>query len=329
MNDWLFLDALRSRPGVIHVQGHRGARGDLPENTLPGFEYALNAGAKSLELDVLVSLDGVIVTTHNAALHPDSTRNSAGEWISTDEPFWVRDLTLAQLQSFNIGRIQAGSAYQKRFHQQRSLNSGTIPTLLEVFNLLNRPEYLPAWLNIEVKSDPLNPGNTAPLPDLMQQLWGEIRASGMERRISVQSFDWNVCFEIQRVAPRIATSYLSSVGPGGKDTGNNIYPDSPWMGPFASAFPDRSLPEIISEAGGKIWTPYFDNLSKRDVDFARDLGLITYAWTVNETADFDRMIDLGVDGFITDYPAHACEHLRSRGLAPSLPAAEMPRPVVN
>lgn len=316
MGDWSFLDAVRSRPGIIHIQGHRGARGELPENTLEGFKSALSTGAQALELDILVTRDGHIVVTHNQTLHTDTTRNAAGDWITADT-LNVRELTLKELQSFDIGRSRNGSDYQKRFNTQRTLESAVIPTLQNVFDLMNRPENLAVWLSIEVKSDPLNPGKTAPIPELVQQLWASIFNSGMERRVSVQSFDWNVCLEFQQAAPSIATSYLTSVGPVGENTGNNIYPGSPWMGPFANALSDSSLPEVILEVGGKIWAPYFGNLTKKDVDVARDIGLITVAWTVNEISDFDRMIGLGVDCIITDYPLRACKHLRSSGLAPS------------
>ncbi len=317
MSDWLFLDAVRSRPGIIHVQGHRGARGDLPENTLEGFRSALSTGIQSLELDIFVTSDGEIVITHNPTLHLDTTRNAAGNWITADN-IKVRDLTLTELQSFNVGQSRNGSGHQKRFSQQRALECAVIPTLVDFFTLMNHPEYLSVWLNIEVKSNPLNAGETAPIPELVQQLWAGIRNAGMERRVSVQSFDWNVCLEFQRAAPNIATSYLSRVGPLDQNAGNTIYPGSPWMGPFANALRDRSLPELILEAGGKIWAPHFSNLTKKDVDVAREIGLVTFAWTVNEIADFDRMIGLGVDSIITDYPARACEHLRSSGLAPYL-----------
>jgi len=317
MSDWSFLNAVRSRPGIIHVQGHRGARGELPENTLEGFESALSAGIQALELDLFVTSDGEIVVTHNPTLHRDTTRNASGEWISNDD-LRVRELTLAELQSFDVGQSRYGSEYQKRFNEQRALDCAVIPTLMDFFNLMNRPEYLAVWLNIEVKSDPLNPSKTAPISELVQQLWASIREFGMERRVSVQSFDWNVCLEFQRAAPNIATSYLSRVGPMGENTGNNIYSGSQWMGPFANALSDSSLPEVILDAGGKIWAPYFGDLTKEDVDLARDIGLITFAWTVNEIADFDRMIGMGIDGIITDYPARACKHLFSSGLAPSL-----------
>lgn len=315
MTDWYFLDALRRHPGIIHVQGHRGARGALPENTLQGFEYALATGIQSLELDVLVTRDDQIVVTHNPRLHPDTTRDHNGQWITTQEAR-IRQLSLSELQKFDVGSGRPGSAYLQRFNRQRALGRAIVPTLLDVFDLANRPAHKSVWLNIEVKSNPFRPEETAAVPDLVEQLCGSIRKYGLERRASVQSFDWNVCIETQIVAPEIATSYLTSVGPAGKDTGNNIYPGSPWMGSAAHASSEKPLPALIKETGGKIWAAYFGNLTKEDVEIARDLGLITYAWTVNDVAGFDRMIELGVDGIITDCPAEACAHLRSRDIEP-------------
>ena len=311
-----FLHGAHSDTGMIYVQGHRGARGVLPENTLQGIEYALSLGVQSIEMDVLATRDDIIVVTHNTSLHPDTTRTMSGEWVDADT-FRVRDLTLKQLQDFNVGACRSGSGYKKRFADQRNLDFAAIPALTDVFELLVQPRYDLAWLNIEVKSDPINPEKTAPIKVLVQQLIDDIRAFRLERRVAVQSFDWNVCLEMQRLAPQMTTSYLSSVGPEDQYGSNNIYPDSPWMGPLANAHLESSLPEIIAKAGGKMWAPYFGNLTKTDMGLARSLGLITYVWTVNELADIDRMTALGVHGVISDYPLKVLEYLYSQGLAAS------------
>ncbi|MGB0447309.1 MAG: glycerophosphodiester phosphodiesterase family protein, partial [Pseudomonadales bacterium] len=96
------LKALHTQPDMIYVQGHRGARGVLPENTLESFEYALSLGIQSLELDVLMTQDNILVATHNSALHPDTTRHLSGEWVNEDA-FQIRNLTLQELQDFNVG----------------------------------------------------------------------------------------------------------------------------------------------------------------------------------------------------------------------------------
>ena len=311
------LKAFHTQPDMIYVQGHRGARGVLPENTLESFEYALSLGIQSLELDVLMTQDNILVATHNSALHPDTTRHLSGEWVNEDA-FQIRNLTLQELQDFNVGACRPESNYQRRFKDQQSLNFAAIPALTDVFQLLLLPENISAWLNIEIKSDPTKFYQTAPVALVVQQLTDAIEAFGLQKRVVVQSFDWNLCLEMQRVAPHIATSYLTSVGPEDEYGNNNIYPDSVWMGPLANAHLHSSLPEVIVNAGGKMWAPYFDNLTSEEMTMARQLGLITYAWTVNELDDVDAMIALGVDGIITDYPLMVLEHLRAQGKAAAL-----------
>ncbi len=312
-----WLKSLHSEANMIYVQGHRGARGVMPENTLEGFEYALSLGVQSLELDVLMTQDNILVATHNNYLHPDTTRNSAGAWIQSDQ-LSVHNLTWQQLKDFNVGACRPTSEYQQRFNNQRSLQKAAIPALADLFQLLQRPENKSAWLNIEIKSDPINLGHTASVSLYVMRLIEVIEQFCMQQRVVVQSFDWNLCLEMQRVAPHIATSYLTSVGPEDAYGNNNIYPDSVWMGPLANAHLQSSLPEVIANAGGKMWAPYFDNLTSEEMTIARQLGLITYAWTVNELDDVDAMIAIGVDGIITDYPLIVLEHLRAQGKAAAL-----------
>ncbi len=101
-----FLHGAHSDTGMIYVQGHRGARGVLPENTLQGIEYALSLGVQSIEMDVLATRDDIIVVTHNTSLHPDTTRTMSGEWVDA-HTFRVRDLTMKQLQDFNVGACRS------------------------------------------------------------------------------------------------------------------------------------------------------------------------------------------------------------------------------
>ncbi len=218
---------MRRRPDVVHIQGHRGARDKFPENSLQGFEYALAAGVQILELDILFMRDDQIVVTHNPTLHPDTTRNEAGEWIDAQGNIMIRDLDLKELQKYDVGRIRAGSSTLERFQEQRGLDNVAIPTLKDIFELLSQNENELVWLNIEVKSDPLEPEKTAPLRQLVEQLYTQICFFNMERRVSIQSFDWNAFLKFQKGAPEIATSYLSSIGSAERSAGNNIYPGSP------------------------------------------------------------------------------------------------------
>src|SRR4051812_45929932 len=97
-------------PGPFDLQGHRGARGLAPENTLAGFERALAIGVTTLELDTAVTRDGVVVVSHDSLLNPDLTRDAAGGWIAAPGQS-LHSLTLAELRRYDVGRLRPATAY--------------------------------------------------------------------------------------------------------------------------------------------------------------------------------------------------------------------------
>src|SRR5215831_2778600 len=123
-----------SSADAFDLQGHRGARGLAPENTLEAFATALKIGVTTLELDLGVSKDGVVVVSHDRVLNPDHTRGPDGEFLSGPGPR-IHDLTLAELQTYDVGRLKPGTAYAAAFPQQRAVDGARIPTLSEVFSL--------------------------------------------------------------------------------------------------------------------------------------------------------------------------------------------------
>src|SRR5919198_903812 len=129
---FLLAMALSSAAHAVDIQGHRGARGHAPENTLPGFERALAIGVSTLELDVGVTRDGVVVIHHDRGLNPDTTRGPDGKWIAAPGPL-IKDLTYAELQRYDVGRIQPGSEYERRFPHQKPLDGTRIPKLSDLF----------------------------------------------------------------------------------------------------------------------------------------------------------------------------------------------------
>src|SRR5512139_1706868 len=103
------------------LQGHRGARGLLPENTLPAFAQALAIGVTTLELDTAITKDGVVVVSHDATLNPDITRGADGQWLKRDD-IVIHTLTWAELQQYDVGRIRPLSVYARRFPEQRAVD---------------------------------------------------------------------------------------------------------------------------------------------------------------------------------------------------------------
>ncbi len=146
---------------TLLVHGHRGARGNRPENTLAGFAFAVEAGVDGLELDIRISADSQIIVHHDEQLNCDLTRDYSRRWLRHNGPA-VYNLTLDELKKFDIGRINPSSELSKQFPDQVSVDGERICTLSEVAEFCNDLPCGRPILNIEVKSDPFHPHATPP-----------------------------------------------------------------------------------------------------------------------------------------------------------------------
>lgn len=284
---------------ALDIQGHRGARGLAPENTLVGFEVALAEGASTLELDVFLSADKVPVVHHDAALNADLARGPDGQWLAAPGPL-IRSLSVAQLKTYDVGRIRPGSDLARAFPSQTPADGQRIPTLAEVLDRVKARGQPTPRVNIEIKLNPYRPAEHDSVSDVVQAVLAEVERAGLAQRVLIQSFNWEVMQRVQTLAPGIATAYLTLQS----GRGPNVN-DPRWMaGRRVSEF-GHSVPRMVKAAGGRIWTPNFNDLNADLVREARSLGLQVIPWTVNETADMERLIAWGVDGLITDYPDRA------------------------
>ncbi len=302
---------------AFDLQGHRGARGLMPENTLPAFARALAIGVTTLELDVGVTEDGVVVVHHDRRLNPDLARGTDGRWLRGPTRT-IRELTFHELQRYDVGRIRPGSEYSKRFPEQRRMDGVHIPKLADVFELARNARNDEVRFNVETKISPEAPDETAGPAEFTRALIQVIRDNGMARRTVVQSFDWRTLAVVQREAAEIATSYLSSQGAGIDNIGAGQQEASVWTA--GVRFRDHgSVPKMVKAAGGAIWSPNYRDLDEALVKEAHGLGLKVLPWTINDPADMERLIGWGVDGMITDRPDRLRDVLAARGLA-------LPRP---
>lgn len=307
------FDQLRAREGLIHIHGHRGARGIIPENTLESFQFTFDVDVRIVELDVLMSADDVPVLTHNPHLLSDMTRDQKGNWLE-HEPL-VRGLTLAELQTYDVGGLKPRSHYATRFPEQAFIDGMKIPTLEDLCQLINEPEYLDVCLNLEIKSNPHLPEAMPEPAEYMTKVLEVINEHNLQERIILQSFDWRIVHESARQAPAIPRSYLCYAPiDGGSPMEVNVYENSPWMDGLSLADHDNSLPKLVAAAGGQVWAPYHRDLTAEAMMQARECGLMVNVWTVNEIDEIDRMIELGVDGIITDYPGRVQRRFMDHGL---------------
>jgi glycerophosphoryl diester phosphodiesterase len=270
---------------LTEVQGHRGARALFPENTLEGFLAAAALGVTTFELDVGLTLDGVVVVCHDPALNPDMTRDVAGAWLRGKGPL-VRSLTYRELERFDVGRIRPLSRMAVLFPGQTAIDGARIPALSAV--LAGLPD---ARFTIEVKTDPGHPGWTAAAQVIADATVAVIDAAGAVHRVVVESFDWRVQRHIRRTRPDIRLAWLTDA--------KTVRGSGLWWDGVASV---QSVPGCVAAEGGPIWAPDHADLTKAQVREAHDLGLSVVPWTVNRGADLARLIGWGVDGLVTDRP---------------------------
>jgi glycerophosphoryl diester phosphodiesterase len=284
------------------VVGHRGAAGLLPENTLAAFRVACELGIDAVELDVLVSGDGQLVVHHDFKLKPEIARGADGNWISSGSQPAVKDLTLAQLKSYDIGRLQPMTSYAKRHPEQRPVDGEQIPTFKEAIDLLKRSCRPSTRLFVEIKTSPEQPDLTPPPEAVSDKVVEAIRENAIAERTWILSFDWRNLRHIQKISPDIPTVYLSIVSPGLNNLKPNQTGASPWMAGFDVDDFNGSAPRAVKAAGGRIWSPFFKNLTPETLAEARSLGLLVSVWTPDTSDDLKRMIEMKVDAITTNRP---------------------------
>ena len=289
-----------SKPNYIKIYGHRGARGDLPENTLESFKYLFKNNINAYETDILISKDLIPVITHDFRLDPSFTKDNEGNWI-TDENIIIFDLSYDELLKFDVGSLNKLSRYGRRFVNQKTLENQKIPKLSELLELSSKNKSENLLINLEIKSTP-DEENLTPTPEEMVKLvMQEVNKSNLQNKIIISSFDWRTLTEIKNHYPEISRAYLSFQQQTGIKIKNTIYNRSPWMS-FLPFFEKYELPKIIKSQGGKALHPYHKDITKKLVDISHQEDLPVNVWTVNEENDMLKMIEYGVDGIMTDYP---------------------------
>ncbi len=301
---------------AVDLQGHRGARGLAPENTLAGFRRAIEIGVTTLETDLALTADDRLVLSHDPALNRALTRTGDGRWLSANGPP-IRSLTSTALRAYDVGRIDPSHEYAKPWTQQVAVDGERIPTLSELFALARdarSPGGRPVHFNLETKLTPTGAVPTASADEFARAVAREVAAAGMAERVTVQSFDWRTLRALKRIAPsdphRVPDDRGEVDGHGARGRERSIAV-ARWT---EAADHGGSLPRTVQAAGCAAWSPFWRNLTPELVAEARGLGLAVVPWTVNEPADIERMLDLGVDGLITDYPDRARGVLAKRGV---------------
>ncbi|MEU5366211.1 glycerophosphodiester phosphodiesterase family protein [Streptomyces sp. NPDC005925] len=320
-------------PGGPHVppqkthfdlQAHRGGLGLTTESSLPGFAKALRLGVSTLELDTQITRDEKVVVTHDRQVSAQKCRDTApveaGDPVYPYVGKYIKDLTLAQIRTMDCGYQQVpGYPGQEVVHGHRLLE------LKDVLNLVKSYRAKQVTLNIETKVEAGAPEQTAPRELFVRRVYEEIHASGIEDQVTVQSFDWGSLKAMHRLAPGwplvALTNYdFLEVGRPGA---------SPWLGGIdaddydgdfvkaAAAVPGVTAlsPNYGFPQSGKVGDPGFRFYPDRAmVGSAHARGLKVVPWTCDDPATLEALIDLGVDGIITDYPDRLRTIMAERGM---------------
>ncbi|MCC7246444.1 MAG: glycerophosphodiester phosphodiesterase [Saprospiraceae bacterium] len=265
----------RPTPSGFDWQGHRGARGLCPENTIPAFLKALEfSQVKTLELDLAVSKDGQLIVSHEPWFNPDICNKPNGDSISKRE---AETLLIYNMTAREIASYDCGSRGNARFPQQEKQRAAK-PVFRDVVKAAREKRTDIRW-NIEIKSEPDWDNKRHPAPaEFVRLVVAEIRALQLEKTCTVQSFDPRVLRELHAQAPDLTLAFLIENLDGFDANVKNL----------------GFVPQIYS--------PYYLMVNKALVKKCREKGMKLIPWTVNDVKSMRRLIKLGVDGLITDYP---------------------------
>jgi glycerophosphoryl diester phosphodiesterase len=280
----LFLGFLLScneatMPNQFDLQGHRGCRGLMPENTIPAFLKAVDLGVTTLEMDLAVTKDHQLLVSHEPYFSSECCLNPAGEVIpdSVQMDYNIYTMSLEEIQQFDCGsKPHPRFPEQEKFHVTKPLLSQVI---LEVEQYTKEKELAPVAYNIEVKSVETGDNEYHPTPKVFGDLvFDELNGTIDWSRITVQSFDFRVLQYFHETYPDVTLAVLIEN--------------------------KQSVEGNLTDLGvePKIYICDYTLLSRENVKYLHDMGIKVIPWTVNEIADMRRLIDWGVDGLITDYP---------------------------
>jgi glycerophosphoryl diester phosphodiesterase len=253
-------------------------------------------------LDVLLTADHHAVVHHDVHLTPDLTRTEDGRWIGKGDDRLIKNLSLEELKQYDVGRAKPNSRAARRYPDQVPADGERVPTLVEVFDLLKSDGHRNCRVWIEIKTSPEKPEKTPPPEAVVKSVLSAISSSDMTGRTYILSFDWRALKLVQEMAPQLPTVYLSLEG----RRLNNIKPGHPGASPWLAGLDiddfQGSVPRAVAAAGGRHWAAYFKHLTYEDIETAHRSGMRVYAWTVDSKSEMQRLVDMGVDGIITNRP---------------------------
>jgi len=268
----------------IDIQGHRGARGLLPENTMPAFEKAVALGVTTLELDLAITADSQIIVSHEPYFAHTICLDSSGQKISEADE---KQYNIFKMTYHEVSRFDCGSLGNPRFPDQEKMKAQK-PLLKQVFEMAEPKSNQTIKYNIELKSSPQGDAVYHPLPsDFSDMVYRLINNYIPWERITIQSFDFRILKYFNRNYPEVRLAALVEN--------------------------DRSTEENLERLGfyPTIYSPYFKLINQEDINSLHEKDILVIPWTLNYKEDMVNYINWGVDGVITDYPDRALSIIKN------------------
>jgi glycerophosphoryl diester phosphodiesterase len=294
--------SLKKQTKKLYVIGHRGSAGLAPENTLAAFRRACQIGVDGLELDVLLTADRKVVVHHDFSLKPEIARTPNGKWLKQDNRPAIKNLKLAELKIYDVGRLRPYTRYSRRYPEQSPIDGERIPTLREVISTYKNGCDPETQIWVEIKTSPEKPEMTPAPEDVAEAVVQVLLEEKIAPNTLILSFDWRVLVYVQKITPDIPTVYLTLVG----RSLDNIKPGQPGPSPWTAGIDvdefNGSIPRAVNAAGGRYWAPYYKHVTSNLVQEAQQLGLQVFVWTPDARSDMERLIKMGVNGIITNRP---------------------------
>jgi glycerophosphoryl diester phosphodiesterase len=269
------------------LQGHRGARGLLPENTIPGFLKAAELRVTTVEFDVVVTADNKILVSHEPWFHHHISSKPDGSPVTEEEQmsFNIYEMTYEETRRFDVGK--RGNPNHPRQEPMEVTKPLMKDAIRAIDNFTEENGLPPVHFSIETKSRPEWYGEMVPGPEEFARLMhAELSELDVLDRTIIQSFDPSTLIAFRQLAPDVRQAMLV----------NQPVPEEVYLDLLGYT------PEI--------WSPDFNLLSPQRVQQLQGRGMRVIPWTVNDTSEMRALIDMGVDGLITDYPDSAAVLLR-------------------
>lgn len=294
----------------LDLQAHRGGAGENTENSIASFTHALELGVTTLEMDTQITKDGKVVVTHDNIVNSDVCADTAPASANDPQSPYVgkvvHELTLAQLETLDCG-------FQPRpdLPEQKATTGSKIPQLQQVFALV-KAHKADVMMNIETKVDATARQQSAPIDEFVKVLDDQLKTSGLADQVTIQSFDWQTLVAMHKLDPTLPLVALT--------TGANLEVGMPgpsrWLGGLDIDDYDGDVAKAAAAIDGvTAISPTMADVTPDLISSAHAQKLAVIPWTVDAEDQMQRLIDLGVDGIITNYPTR----LRSVMAADKLP----------